>query len=554
VSAQVSRGSVRNILLLARARVGHLISAFTLLALSSCSPEVVGSLAPPTGPPQTGPKEIRPLSGDGQVGFIGQLLGQPLRARVYDSVGIPYPGIAVNWSVNSGGGQFDQAQTTTDTTGTAYATWILGDSVGTQLATVAGSDIGSVTFTSNARPELLAITISPSTVTLLADSSQQFNVTGQFSDGTAGPVTVDYTATGGTITSSGVYTAGTRPGTFQVSARVRNGSLTATAIVSITDLAATLQSIALAPTNPSVTVAGTVQFTVSGRMSDGSTIVPQVSYSATGGSITSTGLYTAGSTTGSFTASATVIGGTLSAQSTIKVLASTEPVFNAAVNTLIYQDAFDSYSGSPGGSWGLTPTGVSVISPGLGGAGKAARVTYTPSDFYGALDLLINDSPHIFVSYFFRTDPGFDPAADDDTGSGMKWFTLWRGGGAGRQTWGVGGLTFGQGHTNLGVHDNSSTRMPNPGTLAGGNSSPSGYWYNLNDGNWHRYTIEAYTGTGTDGYERCWVDGVKIFDTTGKGYDRSTLGFNEIKFPSDMVRPPMQVHTVDIDNFISWTP
>jgi len=72
--------------------------------------------------------------------------------------------------------------------------------------------------------------------------------------------------------------------------------------------APTLSSITMTPATVSISTGGTQQFSVSGKMSDGSTATVAPTYSATGGTISAAGLYTAGSSTGSFRVIATAQG------------------------------------------------------------------------------------------------------------------------------------------------------------------------------------------------------------------------------------------------------
>jgi len=81
----------------------------------------------------------------------------------------------------------------------------------------------------------------------------------------------------------------------------------------------TLTVLTLVPSQTALTTGATQQFTVSGQWSDGSTTAPAVSYSATGGSITAGGLYTAGSTAGSFRVIAVQQGGTLADTSAVTI-------------------------------------------------------------------------------------------------------------------------------------------------------------------------------------------------------------------------------------------
>ena len=61
---------------------------------------------------------------------------------------------------------------------------------------------------------MTALIISPGSISLQPDASFTFAATGQQSDGASVPVSVTWTATGGTITGTGVYTAGSATGTL----------------------------------------------------------------------------------------------------------------------------------------------------------------------------------------------------------------------------------------------------------------------------------------------------------------------------------------------------
>ncbi len=61
-----------------------------------------------------------------------------------------------------------------------------------------------------------------------------------------------------------------------------------------------LVKLAISPPSVALSPGGTVQFDVTGTWNDGSSAVPPVTYAATGGTITPTGLFTAGKTPGQF--------------------------------------------------------------------------------------------------------------------------------------------------------------------------------------------------------------------------------------------------------------
>jgi hypothetical protein len=78
------------------------------------------------------------------------------------------------------------------------------------------------------------IVVTPASVTLQTRADQQFNAVGRMSDGSFAGVNVSYSATGGTITSAGLYTAGSTAGDFHVVATQQGGTLDDTAAVTIT--------------------------------------------------------------------------------------------------------------------------------------------------------------------------------------------------------------------------------------------------------------------------------------------------------------------------------
>ncbi|HKV75110.1 MAG TPA: Ig-like domain-containing protein [Gemmatimonadales bacterium] len=176
------------------------------------------------------------------------------------------------------------------------------------------ADTSSVTITS---PVLTQLTLSPPTASVAAGLTQQFTVSGVWSDGSSTTPVVTYTATGGTITSGGLYTAGSTQGSFRVIAVQQGGTLADTSAVTIT--APVLTQLSLTPATVTLTPSGTQQFAVSGVWSDGSTTTPVVTYSATGGSITAGGLYTAGATVGGFQVIAVQQGGTLADTSAVTI-------------------------------------------------------------------------------------------------------------------------------------------------------------------------------------------------------------------------------------------
>jgi hypothetical protein len=172
-------------------------------------------------------------------------------------------------------------------------------------------DTGTVTILT-ARKGLSAIVVAPDTAKVATGGKQSFTATGKFKDGSTTAVGVNWTATGGTIDAGGTYTAGSVVGTYKVIATSASNSTladTATVIVTTATTSPVLQAVVVTPSTVSLQAGGTQQFVANGRMSDGTSSAVTVKWTATGGTISSGGLYTAGSIAGTFRVSASTTSG-----------------------------------------------------------------------------------------------------------------------------------------------------------------------------------------------------------------------------------------------------
>jgi large repetitive protein len=97
-------------------------------------------------------------SGDGQTGSVGSALPDSLVVKVTDGFGNPVSGVAVQWSVLSGGGSISPETSTSGDDGRAGAERVLGPGAGTQSAQASASGFGGspVTFTHTAIPAVPA--------------------------------------------------------------------------------------------------------------------------------------------------------------------------------------------------------------------------------------------------------------------------------------------------------------------------------------------------------------------------------------------------------------
>ena len=168
-------------------------------------------------------------------------------------------------------------------------------------------------------PTLTSIELSPLSATLQTGATQQFTATGHFSDGSTATVPVDWTATGGTVTTSGLFTAGPVAGTYQVVATEQGGTMSKAAAVTVTTAPPVLTSISVAPSNVSLAPMAAQQFVATGHFSGGGTGTVSVTWTATGGAISPTGLYTADAVVGSYQVTATQTGGSIAGTATVTI-------------------------------------------------------------------------------------------------------------------------------------------------------------------------------------------------------------------------------------------
>jgi hypothetical protein len=166
--------------------------------------------------------------------------------------------------------------------------------------------------------QVIRLIVSPDSVRIASGQRTQFTVAGLKPNGSKTSVSVNWKATGGTITSSGSYTAGSAAGSYRVIAY--NSKLADTSAVTIADGSVAVTSISVSPTYDTLAPGTLQKFVATGRRSDGSTIasVP-VKWKATGGTIDTTGVYKAASTTGDYQVIATQVDGSLADTASVKI-------------------------------------------------------------------------------------------------------------------------------------------------------------------------------------------------------------------------------------------
>ncbi len=247
-----------------------------------------------------------------------------------------------------------KALTTKMTSSTRYsAAYTACKSVAEQLYGVGSAEAVAVTrafaaiaVTSDV-PEGVSVSITPTTASVKTGATYQFNASVLGSSNT----TVTWSTTGGTVSSTGLYTAPATAGTYTVKATsVADTTKSATATVTVS--ATTGVSVAITPATATVQTGGTQQFTAS---VSGSTNT-SVTWTATGGTVSSTGLYTAPTTAGTYTVKATSVADTTkSASATVTVTSGgtgSEKMVNGS-----FESGTTGWSGSTGtiGNWNVSP-------------------------------------------------------------------------------------------------------------------------------------------------------------------------------------------------------
>jgi uncharacterized protein YjdB len=195
----------------------------------------------------------------------------------------------------------------------------------TTITAVSEGQGGSITIAVHV-PLVRSVSVTPSSASLTVGQSAQLQAVAHDSAGIvlSGRSIAWQTSAAGvaTVSASGLVAA-TGVGTATVSASV-DGVVGTAAIVG-NSAAAVLQRVVVSPHSVSLAAGATQQFTALGSYSDGSSRAVAVSYTATGGTITSGGLCTAGSTLGTYRVIATQSGGTLADTGAVTIVAAPPP-------------------------------------------------------------------------------------------------------------------------------------------------------------------------------------------------------------------------------------
>jgi hypothetical protein len=176
----------------------------------------------------------------------------------------------------------------------------------------------AVGLSSSTTKTVKSVSITPSLKTLSPGQTQQYSAEVTYSDGSKGSGGVTWTAAGGSITSAGLYTAGSTTGTYRVIGQASGSTAKDTSSVTIST--AKVTKLVLSPGTVSLAPGGSQQFSTSATWSDGVSRPVTLSYTAAGGTVSSTGLYKAGTTTGSYWVKVTCSGCSVADTSSVSIV------------------------------------------------------------------------------------------------------------------------------------------------------------------------------------------------------------------------------------------
>jgi hypothetical protein len=166
-----------------------------------------------------------------------------------------------------------------------------------------------------------AILITTPSGTTPVSGTIQFSATVTDADGHTIAVAPTWSVVngGGTISADGVFTAGDSAGTFLNTVVATSGSVSSASTVTVT--AGALASITVTPETVTVAVGATQHFVAVGKDSHGNVVaIPDRVWSVSaGGSIDTSGTFTAGSTPGSFPLAIHVMSGSICADASVIV-------------------------------------------------------------------------------------------------------------------------------------------------------------------------------------------------------------------------------------------
>jgi hypothetical protein len=287
---------------------------------------------------------------------------QPAQQIQFTAAVIGTTNTAVTWKTSGG----------TVTSSGLYTAPLLNGTYTVTATSAADSTKSASANITVTQPTQVSISVSPGTANIQTGGQQQFtaSVFGTSNTGVA------WKATGGTVTTTGLYTAPSTAGTYTVTATSAADS-TKSASSTITVSQPTQVLISVSPGTASLQAGGQQQFTamISGTSNTA------VTWTASGGTITTSGLYTAPTAAGTYTVKAvSAANSSTSASATVSVSALQIVSINISPTSLAmpekWQQQFSatvSGSASTGVTWTVSKGTGTITQSGLYTAPQAVE-------------------------------------------------------------------------------------------------------------------------------------------------------------------------------------
>jgi len=384
--------------------------------------------------------------------------------------------------------------------------------VGKRLGNPHNAPDTSVVTVVPVQPTLAGVVITPSGATVIGGQQQQFTASGVMTDSSTVAIGVTWAASGGTIDAGGMFRAGNSAGTFHVIATHVTTGIADTVPVTVR----AVQNIALTPSTASLWIGGTQGFSVAGTLADGSsTPLPTVSYSTTGGTISTTGVYMAPATAGTYRVIAKLSGTNLADTSTVTVTGNTALTFSGPGHepdgfTKIFSTPFTALLSTTKNSEGWFiqsgysrfPTNTTIVTDGSAPESPASvlNIRYETSLSGGTSPTVLFYGGPVPANHGYlyqRVQLKIDPNWSDNGNSGTKWGFFKTKGYTNNHGWGV---TYYNAHKiRVFTQFNDQTSANREWVMT--NPLQKGVWYTV------ELLIEPGTPGQFNGTLRGWVDG-----------------------------------------------
>lgn len=390
-----------------------------------------------------------------------------------------------------------------------------------------------VTEADEERPAVNGFYISPRFGTALPfGGARQFTASESWSDGhTRAAAGVTYSATGGTVSSMGLFTAGNNAGLFRVIAACVCG-LADTAVVQVGTVQAQLSALSISPKTATVQPGELQSFKPSVRWTTGDTTPPALTFTASGGTVSGVGLFRAPTKPGTYRVIVAHTGGTLKDTAVVTVPGTTggdpgtpppppPPSGNGAPP--FFQDNFDSgvLTSANGFRW-RDNTNVIVSDENAYSGSHALRFRYSgrERDKDGMSEQRFDMGRYLselWLDYMIYVPANFAHRADRPHNN--KFFVLWRDKYSGVHTWSV-AVEYERGGSDENSVSRFMARTPEH-TLTRNTGRPGKYWPQfigpnnpVKVGQWNRIRFHvkaATTRTSGDGVMEMWVNDQLFF-------------------------------------------